>query len=138
MRLNSFDNSLQLFNSLVNDIFPEADEHYRPALTILEHEDRFVIECDLPGVTLDDVDVEVHNGVLEIAGQRQKAEVPEGSSVRIDERPWAPFRRRIKLDKSVDTASVTADYVDGVLVVTAPRRVEALPQKIAIRRASAD
>jgi HSP20 family protein len=108
----------------------------RPPLTIVDESDRYVIECDLPGVPLDDISLEVHDGVLEISGERRKPELPESSSVRFDERAWQPFRRRVKLDKSVDTASITADYHNGVLVVTAPRLAETLPRKVAIRSAT--
>lgn len=136
MKLSQFENSFQLFNDLVNDILPGTDEHVRPPLTIVDESDRYVIECDLPGVPLDDISLEVHDGVLEISGERRKPELPELSSVRFDERAWQPFRRRVKLDKSVDTASITADYHNGVLVVTAPRLAETLPRKVAIRSAT--
>ncbi|MCH2211219.1 MAG: Hsp20/alpha crystallin family protein [Fuerstiella sp.] len=138
MNLNSLENSFQLFSDLVSDLVPGADDHARPELTIFDHEDRYVIECDLPGVSLADVSLEVHDGVLEISGERRKSELPEGSSVRYDERLWNHFRRRIRLDKSVDSTLITADYNNGVLVVTAPRLEETLPRKVMIRTSSGD
>ncbi len=138
MKLSPFDNSFQLFNSLVNDLMPVSDEAVRPPLTISDHEDRFVIECDLPGVALDEITLEVHDGILEISGERKRPEVPEGSTVRFNERVWSSFRRRIRLDKSVDPTAITADYDNGVLVVTAPRRAETMPKKITIRKAAAE
>lgn len=138
MKLSPFDNSLQLFSSLVNDLMPSADGALRPPLTILDHEEHFVIECDLPGVALDDINLEVHNGILEISGERKRPELPDGTNVRFDERTWTSFQRRIRLDKSVDTTSIEADYQDGVLMVKAPRLAESLPQKVTIRQAAAD
>ena len=129
-----FENSFQLFNSLVNDILPNSESATGPALTIIDHEDRYVIECDLPGVALDDINLEVHDGVLEISGERKKTELPEGSSVRFNERVAVPFRRRVKLDKTVDTSSIHADFDNGVLVVTALRKQDTLPRKIDISR----
>ena len=136
MKLSPFENSFQLFNELVNDILPSADDPSRPTLTIFDHEDRYVIECDLPGVGLDGISLEVHDGVLEISGERKMSELPEGSSIRFDERTWKPFQRRVKLDKSVDTTRINADYNNGVLVVTAPRLAEALSRKVTIRCAT--
>ncbi len=136
MKLSPLENSFQLFTDLVSDILPNSDDSARPALTIFEHDDRYVIECDLPGVTLNDISLEVHDGMLEISGERVKPEIEEGSSVSFNERVWTPFRRRVKLHKSVDTTSIVADYKDGVLMVTAPRLPETRPQKVAIRAAT--
>ena len=136
MKISSFENSFQLFNGLVNDVLPCVDEPVRPALTIFDHEDRYIIECDLPGMALDDISLEVHDGVLEISGERKPTELPAESSVRFDERSEKSFERRVKLDKSVDTTSISADYNNGVLVVTVPRLAETLPRKVMIRKAT--
>lgn len=138
MRLIPFDQSFQLFNSLVNDLLPAAEQTFRPALTIVDHEDRFVIECDLPGLALEDIQLEAHNGVLEISGERHHREVSEDANVRFNERVWTSFQRRIRLDKSVDTTAISADYQNGVLVITAPRLAESLPHKVTIRRSDAE
>ena len=95
-----------------------------------------MIECDLPGVSPDDINLEVHEGVLEIAGERKKTELPEGSSVRFNERFAAPFLRRVKMGKTVDASSINADFDNGVLVVTALRMQDTLPRKIDISRSA--
>ena len=136
MKLSPLENSFQLLTDLVSDMRPNSDEPVSPALSIFEHDDRYIIECDLPGVTLKDISLEIHDGVLEISGERRQPDLAEGTSVRFDERIRTPFRRRIKLHKSVDTAAVNADYDNGILSVTAPRLPETLPQKISIRTAS--
>lgn len=137
MKLSPLENSFQLFNDLMQDMLPTAsDAVHRPALTIFDEANRYVIECDLPGVPLDDINLEVHDGILEISGERKKPELAESSSVRFDERLWQPFQRRIRLDESVDTAAIIADYNNGVLVVIAPRLAETLPRKVTIRTAA--
>lgn len=136
MKLSPFDNSLNLFSTLVNDLMPTSDAALRPPLTIYDHDDHFAIECDLPGVALDDIKVEVHNGILEISGERRRPELSEGSGVRHDERAWSAFERRVRLDKAVDATAVTADYENGVLIIKAPRLAESLPQKVTIRRSA--
>ena len=118
----------------VNDLLHDVPPGFQPSLSIFEHEDRFVIECDLPGLTLDDISLEVDDGVLAISGERRVPELPEGSIVRFNERTWKPFQRRVRLDKSVDVTAIEADYKDGILIVTAPRSPETRPRKVEIRR----
>lgn len=129
--LTDIDRGLTRFMS---DLLHEAPTGFRPGLTIFEHEDRFVIEFDLPGVALDDVSLEVDDGVLQVSGERKRPELPEGSVIRFDERAWKPFQRRVRLDKSVDIGAIEADYRDGILVITAPRSPETRPHKVEIRR----
>lgn len=136
MKLSPLESSFQLLTDLVSDMRPNSDEPVSPVLSIFEHDDQYLIECDLPGVALKDISLEIHDGVLEISGERRQPDLAEGTSVRFDERIRTPFRRRIKLHKSVDTAAVNADYDKGILRVTAPRLPETLPQKISIRTAS--
>ena len=136
MKLSPLESSFQLLTDLVSDMRPNSDEPVSPVLSIFEHDDQYLIECDLPGVALKDISLEIHDGVLEISGERRQPDLAEGTSVKFDERIRTPFRRRIKLHKSVDTDAVNADYDNGILSVTAPRLPETLPQKISIRTAS--
>ena len=130
------EHSFRLFTDVLSDMLPATDPSARATLTIVEHEDRYLIECDLPGVPLSDIHLEVHDGVLEISGQRSKPDLADGCSVTFNERTWTPFRRCIRLHKSVDLTAITADYTDGVLAVTAPRVPETRPQNITIRAAT--
>jgi HSP20 family protein len=134
MPLSQFENTLSLFNNLVNELIPETEDHWRPALSIYNDKDRFVIECELPGIVMDDLKLDVHDDILEISGERKQAALPDGAIVRADERCAGSFRRRIRLDDSVDRQAIVADYQDGVLVVTAPRVAETLPRRIEVRQ----
>jgi len=140
MRINFVEPRLSLLDGidrglthLINEVFSEGERTLRPAITVTEHEDRFIIECDLPGVHLDGVRLEVYERILEIAGERVVPELVEGSTVQFDERTWRSFSRRVRLDRTVDTSRIEADYRDGVLVVTAPRAEGKLPRRVEIR-----
>ena len=133
MKFSQFEDTLSLFNQMMRDVA----EHWRPELSITDFEDRFVITCDLPGLSVDDVSLDVGDGVLEISGERTRPILDEGAFVTVNERVYGMFQRKVRLDDSVDTTAIEADFVNGVLTITAPRQEEALLRRISIRDRSA-
>lgn len=140
MKINLVDPRISLLDGIdrglshfVSELVLDGRNIWRPPMTLIGYEDRFVIECDIPGVSPNDVQLEVRDGILEISGGRKTAELPEGATVQLNERTFSRFLRRVKLDGSVDTSRIEADYRDGVLVVTAPRSEEKLPRRVEIR-----
>jgi HSP20 family protein len=107
-----------------------------PASTVSESEDRYQIECDLPGVPLEDIDLSVEDYVLKISGKRKKVEVNDSTKELLDERSACEFSRSFQLAKNADVAAVDAELSNGVLFVTVMKRSEVLPKKIQIRRSS--
>lgn len=107
---------------------------YAPRLTVFEMEDRYKVECDLPGVALENVELSVEDYVLTIKGQRKYTEADESVKVLLNERHDGEFSRRIRLAKNADVAAVEAELSNGMLVVTIMKRSEVLPKKIQIRR----
>lgn len=137
MKFSQFEDTLSLFNQMMQDALPDVAQHWRPELSITDFEDRFVISCDLPGLSVDDVRLDVGDGVLEISGERTKPILDEGAFVTVNERVYGMFQRKVRLDDSVDTTAIEADFVNGVLTITAPRQEEALSRRISIRDRSA-
>lgn len=109
-----------------------------PPVTLTEMEDRYCMECDLPGVALDDISVSVEDSVLTVSGQRKKTELHESAKVMLNERPALEFSRSIRLAKNADVNTVDAELSNGVLVVTIMKRSEVLPKKIQIRRSGVE
>jgi HSP20 family protein len=93
-------------------------------------DDHLFVEAELPGLTDQDVDITVHNGMLFIRGERQPA---EGRSYLYDGRCYGRFERVITLPAAVDADGVQAELKDGVLCLTLPKSPEAKPKKIALR-----
>jgi len=89
----------------------------------------------VPGVDSSGLEITLDKGVLTIAGTRDDG-IPEGGE-RLDvykrERFHGTFKRVISLSEDVDPAQVKADYRDGVLRITAPRREKAQPQRIEVK-----
>lgn len=135
-RFSLFDELDKGLNTLVNEVLhSERGQSKVPPLTIYEFDNRYVVECDVPGVELADIGLSIDNGVLEITGHRQQPVLDEGTKVTIDERRCDKFHRKLKLGKDVNSESVDAELGDGVLKVTIHKSDSVLPRKIEIRKA---
>ena len=120
-------------NMLVNEVLqPESRKSNSPRLSVYELEDSYVVECDLPGVSLDDINLQLDNGVLEISGER-KDPVAEGVTVNVNERCFEAFSRKLQLGKDVDVDRVDAEFGNGVLKVTVPKSDSVRSRQIKIR-----
>ena len=105
---------------------------WAPAVDIYEHEGNIVLKAELPGIDPKDVDVRLENNTLTLRGERQlDNEVKQESYHRV-ERAYGAFTRSFTLPSVVDQDKIKADYKDGVLKVTLPKREEAKPKQINI------
>jgi HSP20 family protein len=105
---------------------------WTPALDVYDEKDNFVVKAELPGLKKEDIDINVHNGVLTISGERrQETEKKEGQTFR-SERYFGRFQRSVTLPAAVDVSKVKASYKDGVLTIDLPKAEEAKPKQIAI------
>jgi HSP20 family protein len=93
---------------------------FSPPMEIFEREGHLVVRADLPGLTKDDVHVEVTDEALTIEGERRaEHEERQGGFFR-SERRYGSFRRQIPLPEGVNADQVTASFKDGVLEVSMP------------------
>lgn len=95
--------------------------------------DEFVAAIDLPGIDPETVDIDVEDRTLTIRAERK---APEGDDLEwlTHERPSGTFARQLTVGYGVALDRITANYEDGVLVVTIPVAEEAKPRKIQINR----
>ena len=107
---------------------------FSPAFEVKETNDSFVLKADLPGVDEKDLDVAVHNGVLTVSGSRQAEERKDGESFALYERQYGSFTRSFALPDMADGERIDAQLINGVLHLTIPKKAEAKPRKIAIKR----
>jgi HSP20 family protein len=105
---------------------------WHPAMDLVETDDHFVLRADLPGVSEDDVKVEVEDNVLTISGERRhEEEVKKGGYYRI-ERASGTFARTLTLPEGVDAEAVQASFDKGVLEVRIPKPEQRKPRRVAI------
>ena len=105
---------------------------WSPDVDIVESEDKFTLEFDLPGFKKDDFTINVKEGVLAISGER-KIEVTEGEKYyRHLERQSGTFERSFRLPEYVGGGKIGASYKNGVLKLELPKKEEAKPRTIKI------
>jgi HSP20 family protein len=105
---------------------------WAPAVDIFETENELVVKADLPGVQEKDIDIRVENNTLTIRGERKFTnEVQEDNYLRV-ERAYGTFTRSFSLPNTVNTEAIKAEYKNGVLSVSMPKREESKPKQIKI------
>lgn len=105
------------------------------ALDVYEHDGKLKVEASLPGYKKEDVDVQVHDGILSIKAQKSEEheEGERGSKYYRRERSWGSVSRRVALPGIVKDADVDAELKNGVLTLTIPLPEEKQPKQIQIK-----
>ena len=103
-----------------------------PAMDLVESDDHLVLRADLPGVSEDDVSIEISDGVLTLSGERSDRHEEKAGGYHRVERAYGKFSRSLTLPDGIDADKVHADFEDGVLDVTIPKPEERKPHKVAI------
>jgi HSP20 family protein len=105
---------------------------WAPSVDIYEQDGTIVLKAELPGIDPKDVDVRVENNILTLRGERKlDSEVKKESYHRV-ERSYGTFSRSFTLPNAIDTERIKAEYTDGVLRMTLPKKEEAKPKQISI------
>jgi HSP20 family protein len=109
---------------------------WAPAVDIHETEGELVVKADLPGIAEEDIDVRVEKNMLTIRGERTfEKSVNDDNYLRV-ERAYGSFSRSFSLPNTVNTEAVQAEYRNGVLTVTMPKREESKPKQVKVNVAS--
>lgn len=103
-----------------------------PAVDILETDNEIVLKADLPGVNPDDVDISVQDGTLTLKGERRFESGVKEDHYRRVERLYGSFVRSFALPPTVDADQLQAEYRNGVLELTLPKRPKAKPKQIKV------
>jgi HSP20 family protein len=125
-------------NRLFNTVFdgPTAGggtmRRWMPAMDLLESGDDFVLKADLPGMSEEDVNIELEDSTLTVSGERKTDHQSEGEGYYRVERATGSFSRSLTLPKGVDPEAVTARFDRGVLEVRIPKPAERKPRRISI------
>ena len=103
-----------------------------PAMDLIETGEHFVLKADLPGMTQDDVNIEVENNVLTISGERKTEHEEKHEGYYRLERATGAFSRSLTLPEGIDAEAVSATFDNGVLEVRIPKPAQAQPRKVQI------
>jgi HSP20 family protein len=130
-------------NSIFNDFArPEAEEslamgNFIPACDIYEDEHKLVLKLEVPGINQNEIDVRLENQTLTVKGERKFASDEKEENFHRIERRFGSFTRSFTLPVSIDTASVTAKYENGVLAIQLAKKEAAKPRQVKIEVGSA-
>jgi HSP20 family protein len=125
---------LRLFEDAVTRLMsePRTGRPWSPAVDILESEDALILKADLPDVKTEDIDVRVENQTLTLRGHRKFEKDDNAKGYHRIERSYGEFVRSFALPSIVDTEKVNADYKNGVLTITIPKREAAKPRQVKV------
>ena len=118
------------FTRLVSE--PSSNRPWSPAVDIYETENDLVLKADLPEVSQKDIDVRVENQTLTIAGERKFEKEDSTKGFHRIERAYGNFVRSFAVPNTFDTEKISAEFHNGVLTVTLPKKEAAKPRQVKI------
>ncbi len=132
--LEAFPTEFRLFQDTLSKWIDETSQGrpWTPPVDILETENELVLKADLPDVEMKDIKVDLENGTLSLKGHRKfEAEKKDKGYHRI-ERNYGSFARYFSVPETVDPEKVSAEYKNGVLTITLPKKEIAKPRSVKI------
>jgi HSP20 family protein len=126
-------------NRLFNTFFEGGDREPRrwaPPMDLLEADDHLVLRADLPGMSEDDIQIEVRDNVLTLTGERKTEQKQEKNGYYRIERAFGSFARSLTLPDGIDADKIEASFDKGVLELRIPKPEERKPRRISIGRGS--
>lgn len=112
---------------------PATAEAWAPRVDVREEKDAVLLTAELPGVSKDDVHVELENGILTLSGEKKAEKSEHENGFYRSERVYGAFKRSFHVPDSVDAEKIEAEYTNGVLKLTLPKRPEAAPRQISVK-----
>ncbi|MFN0131144.1 MAG: Hsp20/alpha crystallin family protein [Phycisphaerales bacterium] len=129
----------RLFNEFFNEPFfaaisrPSAETpHGTLALDLSEDDKSVIVRASLPGFSKENIDAEIHDGVLSIKAERAEETEQKGETYVRRERRFGSVSRRVQLPADVIEDQTQADLKDGVLTLRIPKSQKATPRKVRI------
>ncbi len=127
----------RLFNTFFDSPTPSNGgnagvRRWIPAMDVVETEDHFVLRADLPGLSESDVNIELEDNVLTVAGERKAEHEQKGEGYYRVERAFGSFSRSLTLPEGVNADAIQASFDNGVLEVRIPKPEQHKPRKVQI------
>lgn len=110
----------------------ESVTAWKPDVDLTETDEEFCLTAEFPGMSADDIDVEVEENDLVLRGEKGMEKEEEGEDYHVTERSYGEFYRRFSLPSSVDAEKISAEMKDGVLTVRLPKTEQKAGRKIEI------
>ena len=126
----------RLFDESVRNVKP-GDEAlssaiWSPAVDIYETDDEVVVKAELPEVDQKDIDIQIENNTITLRGERKFNKETKKENFHRIERAYGSFSRSFTLPGVIDQEKIRADYKDGILKISMPKREETKPKQIKV------
>lgn len=134
--LDEFQSRLsRMFDETLGRSLPSESSGWVPAVDVEETNESIVLSAELPGMSHDDLDIELENNVLTLRGEKaQEREEGDGDSrFHLWERSYGAFQRSFTLPRTVDADDIEAHFDNGVLRVTMPKTETAKGRRIEVQ-----
>jgi HSP20 family protein len=105
---------------------------WNPSVDIYENKDQIVLEAELPGMNREDFELSVENNVITLRGERRFEKKDDTDNYHRVERSYGSFTRSFTLPQTVSAEGAKAEYSNGVLRVTLPKREETKSRRIEV------
>ena len=128
----SFQNEMSRFMNGLLEGNGRANQSWVPALDAWETEDEIVYAVDLPGISEEEISIELADGALTITAQRERAREESDERFYRYERRYGTFSRTVGVPQGVTESDISADYKSGVLEVHVKRPDQPKPKRIQI------
>ena len=130
---DDFDSLFENFLCPMGMVEEAVNEGLTPRLDVVEHDNEFLLQAEMPGIKKDDIEITLENGVLTISGEsKSEKEEREGERIVRQERRYGKYVRSLRLGKEIDEKNVKASYKDGILELVLPKSEEVKPKKISV------
>ena len=131
----------RFFDDIMSDLESEMPDvgdvlgaqRFAPAIDVYEDDEKVTVEAELPGLTKDDVEITVENGVLTLRGQKEQREEKEEKDYHRIERRYGRFERSFRLPEYADDTNADATFSDGILTITLPKEETARAKTIEVK-----
>jgi HSP20 family protein len=140
VKFNDLRNLQDEMNRVFSFGFPRVENReeivrgaWQPSVDIVEGKDEIALEAELAGMNIEDVDVSIENNVITITGERKFEKKAESDNYHRVERSYGTFTRSFTLPRNVVSEEARADFKNGILRVTLPKKEEAKARKIEIK-----
>lgn len=129
-----FDNVIQrAFPNFSQDIGVEFfEKNSYPKVDAIDHDDKITIEAEIPGLGKEEVSVDLEKDILTVSGLKHSHDTDTQTRYIRKELKRSSFKRSFKLGPNVDSKKIQADFNNGVLLITIPKKEPAKPKKIKI------
>jgi len=124
----------RMFDSFFRSELEGSEEisTWYPAMDVKETKDDFVVTAEVPGMSKDDIKINISENTLTIKGEKKEEKKEEDHNYHRVERRYGTFQRSFTLPTQVESDKVKAAYKDGVLTITLPKKEEVKPKEIPI------